>query len=61
MLKFHFIFVTAFGGGSDNPHLPHNHELDQVVYTGTHDNDTVSSSYFKRLFSFKSILGLVNK
>ncbi|GJN33172.1 hypothetical protein PR202_gb21739 [Eleusine coracana subsp. coracana] len=32
---------SAFGGGSDNPHLPHNHELDQVVYTGTHDNDTV--------------------
>jgi 4-alpha-glucanotransferase len=31
----------AFGGGSDNPHLLHNHEADQVVYTGTHDNDTV--------------------
>ncbi|KAJ6849900.1 fimbrin-5 [Iris pallida] len=26
--------------GSDNPHLPHNHEQYQVVYTGTHDNDT---------------------
>jgi 4-alpha-glucanotransferase len=24
--------------------------LDQVVYTGTHDNDTVSSSYFKDCF-----------
>ncbi|TVU37764.1 hypothetical protein EJB05_11098, partial [Eragrostis curvula] len=35
------VLQFAFGGGSDNPHLPHNHELDQVVYTGTHDNDTV--------------------
>lgn len=35
--------VLQFGFGSDasNPHLPHNHELNQVVYTGTHDNDTV--------------------
>ncbi|KAK9130035.1 hypothetical protein Sjap_010522 [Stephania japonica] len=35
------VLQFAFGGGSDNPHLPHNHEQDQVVYTGTHDNDTV--------------------
>ncbi|KAK2996185.1 hypothetical protein RJ639_029461, partial [Escallonia herrerae] len=35
--------VLQFGFGSDagNPHLPHNHELNQVVYTGTHDNDTI--------------------
>lgn len=35
--------VLQFGFGSDaeNPHLPHNHERNQVVYTGTHDNDTV--------------------
>ncbi|XP_047325650.1 4-alpha-glucanotransferase, chloroplastic/amyloplastic isoform X2 [Impatiens glandulifera] len=34
--------VLQFGFGSDayNPHLPHNHEANQVVYTGTHDNDT---------------------
>lgn len=34
--------VLQFGFGSDanNPHLPHNHETNQVVYTGTHDNDT---------------------
>jgi 4-alpha-glucanotransferase len=30
----------AFGGGSGNLYLPHNHEADSVVYTGTHDNDT---------------------
>ncbi|GKV25284.1 hypothetical protein SLEP1_g34743 [Rubroshorea leprosula] len=35
--------VLQFGFGSDaeNPHLPHNHEPNQVVYTGTHDNDTI--------------------
>ncbi|KAJ4952215.1 hypothetical protein NE237_029047 [Protea cynaroides] len=35
------ILQFAFGSNSDNPYLPHNHEPDQVVYTGTHDNDTV--------------------
>jgi 4-alpha-glucanotransferase len=30
----------AFGGGADNPYLPHNHVINSVVYTGTHDNNT---------------------
>lgn len=34
------ILQFAFGGGADNPYLPHNHELVSVVYTGTHDNNT---------------------
>ncbi len=34
------ILQFAFNGGSDNTYLPHNHEPDSVVYTGTHDNDT---------------------
>jgi 4-alpha-glucanotransferase len=34
------VLQFAFGGDSDNPHLPHMHERDSVVYTGTHDNDT---------------------
>lgn len=34
------ILHFAFGGGSDNPYLPANHEENSVVYTGTHDNDT---------------------
>jgi len=34
------ILQFAFGSGSDNPYLPHNHERNSVVYTGTHDNDT---------------------
>nr|VDD28607.1 unnamed protein product [Brassica oleracea] len=35
------VLQFAFGGGADNPHLPHNHEVNQVVYSGTHDNDTI--------------------
>lgn len=34
------VLQFAFGGTGDNPHLPHMHERDCVVYTGTHDNDT---------------------
>ena len=34
------ILQFAFGGGSDNTYLTHNHDHDSVVYTGTHDNDT---------------------
>jgi 4-alpha-glucanotransferase len=34
------ILQFAFEGGADNPYLPHAHESNCVVYTGTHDNDT---------------------
>ncbi|MHC1698236.1 MAG: 4-alpha-glucanotransferase [Geobacteraceae bacterium] len=34
------ILQFAFGSGPNNPYLPHNHERNSVVYTGTHDNDT---------------------
>ncbi len=34
------ILQFAFDGSSDNFYLPHNHEINSVVYTGTHDNDT---------------------
>jgi 4-alpha-glucanotransferase len=34
------ILQFAFEGGSANAYLPHNHDVDTVVYTGTHDNDT---------------------
>jgi len=27
----------------DSPYLPHNHEINSVLYTGTHDNDTLAS------------------
>ncbi|XP_027332711.1 4-alpha-glucanotransferase, chloroplastic/amyloplastic isoform X2 [Abrus precatorius] len=35
------VLQFGFGSDADNPHLPHNHEWNQVVYTGTHDNDTI--------------------
>jgi 4-alpha-glucanotransferase len=34
------ILQFAFGDDSRNVYLPHHHEADSVVYTGTHDNDT---------------------
>jgi 4-alpha-glucanotransferase len=36
------VLQFAFGGDAGNPHLPHNHSRDVVVYTGTHDNDTTA-------------------
>ena len=36
MLVLHF----AFGNPADNPYAPHNHTKNNVVYTGTHDNNT---------------------
>ncbi|MDQ3041383.1 MAG: 4-alpha-glucanotransferase, partial [Acidobacteriota bacterium] len=35
------ILLFAFGGGADNPYLPHNYVKNAVVYTGNHDNDTI--------------------
>ncbi len=34
------VLQFAFDGSQENPYLPHFHERDAVVYTGTHDNDT---------------------
>ncbi len=36
------ILQFAFDSDAQNPYLPHNHDQDAVVYTGTHDNDTTS-------------------
>ena len=35
------ILQFAFDGSPDNPYLPHQHVPQCVVYTGTHDNDTL--------------------
>lgn len=35
------VLQFAFGGGSDNEYLPHNYMPNSVVYTGTHDNETL--------------------
>ncbi|MDD3178781.1 MAG: 4-alpha-glucanotransferase [Opitutaceae bacterium] len=34
------VLQFAFGGGSANTYLPHNHVPNSVTYSGTHDNDT---------------------
>lgn len=39
------ILHFAFDGDAKNAYLPHNHEFNSVVYTGTHDNDTTLSWY----------------
>lgn len=44
MAVLHF----AFGGDANNPYLPHNLKKNQVVYSGTHDNDT-SIAWFASL------------
>ena len=36
------VLQFAFGGDAANTYLPHNHRPGQVVYTGTHDNDTTA-------------------
>jgi 4-alpha-glucanotransferase len=35
----------AFDSGEDGPYLPHNYGKHCVVYTGTHDNDTILGWY----------------
>lgn len=50
------VLQFAFDGNNSNPHLPHLHEFDDVVYSGTHDNDTTlgwaynESNYNKAFF-----------
>lgn len=43
------VLQFAFDGGPGNPHLPHNHTHDSVIYTGTHDNDTTVGWWRKRV------------
>lgn len=42
------VLQFAFDGDPRNLYLPHHHEIDSVVYTGTHDNDT-SLGWFQSL------------
>jgi 4-alpha-glucanotransferase len=39
------VLQFAFGGDAKNPYLPHNLKPNQVVYPGTHDNDTAIGWY----------------
>lgn len=50
MRKYEFpgMKVLLFAFGEDNPrnpYLPHNHERNYIVYTGTHDNNTARGWY----------------
>lgn len=40
------VLQFAFGSGSDNAYLPHNHKKNSIVYTGTHDNETTVGWYW---------------
>ncbi|MFP3873411.1 MAG: 4-alpha-glucanotransferase [Thiohalophilus sp.] len=42
------ILQFAFDGDPNNHYLPHQHEFESLVYTGTHDNDT-TLSWYRRL------------
>jgi 4-alpha-glucanotransferase len=42
------ILQFAFGGAPERRFLPHRHEPNTVVYTGTHDNDT-TQGWFQKL------------
>ena len=39
------VLQFGFDGNPANRHLPHNFDLDSIVYTGTHDNDTTLGWY----------------
>lgn len=39
------VLQFAFSPEADSDYLPHNHQKNSVVYTGTHDNDTTRSWY----------------
>jgi 4-alpha-glucanotransferase len=54
MLVLHF----AFGDPSDNPYAPHNHTPDNVIYTGTHDNNT-SIGWFENDGTPREIANLI--
>lgn len=54
------VLQFAFGGDSTNGYLPHNYTHNAVVYTGTHDNDTMrgwftSASRRERTFARKYV------
>ena len=42
------VTIWAFTGGRDNPHRLENHRLRQVVYTSTHDTETLAGAFGER-------------
>lgn len=64
------ILQFAFDSDARNPYLPHNHQPNSVVYTGTHDNNTTLgwlneitpavADNFRQYFGFESDNDLMN-
>ena len=50
------ILQFAFDSGEENDYLPHTYDKNCVVYTGTHDNDTVLGWYQKAKAEDKKFL-----
>jgi 4-alpha-glucanotransferase len=42
------VLIWAFAGPADNPHRSENHRENQVVYTSTHDTDTLAGATGER-------------
>jgi len=40
------VLLFAFDSDENNPYLPHNHELNSIIYTGTHDNNTTLGWFY---------------
>lgn len=40
------VLLFAFDSDEKNPYLPHNHDANSVVYTGTHDNNTTLGWFY---------------
>lgn len=56
------VLQFAFDGNNMNPHLPHRHDIGDLVYSGTHDNDTtlgwsMDEENYNKLF-FEDYYGL---
>ena len=49
------VLQFAFDGNPSNPYLPHNHRRRCVLYTGTHDNDTLMG-WFQSLSDRRYVL-----
>ena len=61
------VLLWAFGGPRTNPHRLANHRVNQVVYTSTHDTDTLAGAMgtddvwplIERAFSSRSALAVI--
>lgn len=54
------VLQFAWGGGSDNTHLPHNHYANSFVYPGTHDNET-SVGWYENSATVRALCTLQHK